>query len=340
MVTPSATSRSRMRRAIATAAGLSPCTQMTLRVEPQDRAVDRLDRACRWPAAACGRPPARGRAAPRPARGATRARPSACRRGRRRPRRRRAGPAARARSRIGAPGRPMQHQRRVDRADRRRSPRRPAPASCGDGVVERAVRLDVAHARAGGAGEPLQRADLVDHVGGQLGRAPRPSAAGRSRRGRDRRRGPRPPRPAPRPRAAWRRIVSGSPAWKPQATLAELTMREHRGVVAHRPGAVALAEVAVEVDDASCSRRPAASAGVSQVRRCGWADRLAAHVPGERADGEGRAPGAAGCSGIRPSVRERAKPIQAKIVRPIGRIRPLKPPAKTSSAAGAVPMNR
>ena len=43
-------------------------------------------------------------------------------------------------------------------------------------------------------------------------------------------------------------MTSGSPAWKPQATLAEVTILQHLGVVAHGPGAEALAHVAIEID--------------------------------------------------------------------------------------------
>ena len=46
-----------------------------------------------------------------------------------------------------------------------------------------------------------------------------------------------------------RRMVSGSPAWKPQAMFALVTMRQQGLVVAEPPGAEALAEVGVQVDD-------------------------------------------------------------------------------------------
>ena len=47
--------------------------------------------------------------------------------------------------------------------------RRGLPLVARDGVVERAVRLDVAHLGAGHAGQSLQRADLVDDAGHQVG---------------------------------------------------------------------------------------------------------------------------------------------------------------------------
>ena len=46
-----------------------------------------------------------------------------------------------------------------------------------------------------------------------------------------------------------RRMVEGSPAWKPQATLALVTTDEQGLVVGELPAAEAFAEVGVEVDD-------------------------------------------------------------------------------------------
>ena len=49
-------------------------------------------------------------------------------------------------------------------------------------------------------------------------------------------------------RATVPRMVTGSPAWKPQARLADCTSSQQGLVVAHAPGAKTFAEVGVEVD--------------------------------------------------------------------------------------------
>ena len=77
-------------------------------------------------------------------------------------------PLACAQPSNGEPASPTRYQAGIDGVDRGDHVAR-LPLVMGDGVVERAVRLDVAHRGARRGGQPLERADLVDHVGHQVG---------------------------------------------------------------------------------------------------------------------------------------------------------------------------
>ena len=139
-----------------------------------------------------------------------------------------------------------EHQRRIG-CPNRRDHVPCLPLVVCNGVVERAVRLDVAHRRACGTGEPLQRPDLVDHVGHQIGTGhvhvappePRqiavadmrphrhPACRRRTQRGQNARR------------------IAGMEATGHIGTGDDV---EHRGIISHLPGAQALAQVAVQID--------------------------------------------------------------------------------------------
>ena len=124
-----------------------------------------------------------------------------------------------------------------------------------DGVVKRAVRLDVAHLRAGCRGQPLQRADLVDDVGDQVGAVDVLVAAAEAGEIRIRHVGA--DRNAPRRRQTQRAQDAGRVSRVEAAGhVGAAHDVEHRGVVAHPPGAQALAEVAVEVDIPRIHRQP------------------------------------------------------------------------------------
>ncbi len=184
IVTPASASIADAAAAIATAPGLSPCTQIDSRLEAHVRAVDRRDHAFgRQPQHALRPPPA----------GSCSTAPGLAARDQRAVGRvgtvgeglgddAQAGRPARARA-SAPPASPSSDQARHRRLDGR-DHARGLPLVVGDRVVQRAVRLDVAHRRAGRGREALQRTDLVDHVGGAARPAPRPCAGGRSRRGR------------------------------------------------------------------------------------------------------------------------------------------------------------
>jgi hypothetical protein len=202
------------------------------------------------------RPPPSHRGGRHPAPHAAPGSPPGCRRGRRtlprpwRGRRRSPGAAARSRGDRGAAGR----RRTRGRADHRRGLRRVRH----HGVVERAVRLDVRHARACDPRQGLERADLVgDGIGelagihvdeapteaGEIGvadlRPDRDPALGRVLAA-----------------AAQRGRVAGV---EPAGDVGAGDVLEHGDVVAELPPAEGLPEVAVEVDAGSAMRTATSS---------------------------------------------------------------------------------
>ena len=143
--------------------------------------------------------------------------------------------ARRTRSPAGAPRRsarnpPSTDQDRAEtRATARRSPR-PRPDPRAARVVERAVRLDVAERTPVGPSERRHRARPGRRSTPPARRAPCRGRAARTRRGPGSRDAPRPRRRATSASRTVRSIVSGSPAWAPQATLTLVTsgMRPRR----------------------------------------------------------------------------------------------------------------
>ena len=119
-------------------------------------------------------------------------------------------------------GQAEHRQRRVEVADRRHD-RRGLRLVVHDGVVERTVRLDVPHAGARDAGTSRRAHRAGRRCRRRARRHPRRRSGGRTRRGRGSRPVPRPTTPRCAAAAHVRRSVVGSPAWKPHATLAEVT---------------------------------------------------------------------------------------------------------------------
>ncbi|CAH0225022.1 hypothetical protein SRABI70_02327 [Pseudomonas sp. Bi70] len=139
-----------------------------------------------------------------------------------------------------------QHQARIDGADRL-DHCQGLTSVVGNGVVQRAVGFHVAHRSAGGSGQGLQGADLVDHVGAQLIAGDIHIAAAEADQirvgdmgadghalGRSRLEG-----------AQDAGRVTGVEATGDIGAGDDV---EHRGIVAHGPLAETLAQVAVEVD--------------------------------------------------------------------------------------------
>ena len=100
----------------------------------------------------------------------------------------------------------------------------PAGVVGGDGVVERAVRLDVADLGPERPADAGEGAELVDARRRSARPRRRRRSGARSRRGRGRPRGPRSRRRAASAVRTVRVIVAGSPAWNPQATFALVTV--------------------------------------------------------------------------------------------------------------------
>lgn len=139
-----------------------------------------------------------------------------------------------------------QHQFGVDRADGCDHVARLAFVA-GDGVVQRAMRLDVAHRRADRRRHAGQRADLIDDVGNQVfARHVHVAAAEalqvgirdmRAHRDTARRGGLQRPQDA-----------SGIAGVEAAGHVGAADDVEDRRIAAHAPGAEALAEIAVQVD--------------------------------------------------------------------------------------------
>src|SRR5699024_5701589 len=116
-----------------------------------------------------------------------------------------------------------------------------------DRVVQRAVRFDVADPAAAGAGQTVERTDLIDHVRGQLGRGDVDEPATETGQvviadlGADRHV---PVHGRPDRTEQGRRVAGVESAGDVGAG----DQFEHRVVVTEPPGAVALAQIAVDVD--------------------------------------------------------------------------------------------
>ncbi len=117
----------------------------------------------------------------------------------------------------------------------------------GHRVVQRTVRLDVAHRGAGDPGEPVERGDLVDDVVGEVVRihvdeaAPEPGQVAIAHLGPDRH----PALGGPLGDPPQHRRV---PRVEPAGDVRAAHDVQQRLVVAQRPGTEALAQVAVEID--------------------------------------------------------------------------------------------
>ena len=167
---PAASSAARTARASSTAPGVSPCTHTDSTGDQQRACRPPRRRRRRRPSGRRARPPPPGRAPGRRARGAGTSVPAggvaAVGEALARPC---AGPPPPPSRSSAEPGSPSTGSGRSNAATA--SHHRPRlRLVVDDGVVERAVRLDVGDPAAGGSGDPVERGQLVEHVVGQLGR--------------------------------------------------------------------------------------------------------------------------------------------------------------------------